>query len=224
MTGCSMIKVTFDVETSPNIVATFGLFNQNIGINQILTPSKVICWAAKFYDEKQVRFASTFHDGEETMVKQMHEILEQTESVITYNGNSFDLPQMARMFQSYDLKPPAPSRRIDLYRTVKSVFKFPSSKLDYVCQELGIGAKTAHAGMDLWLKCMENDTAAWNLMRQYNRNDVVLTEKLYDKLLPWIPNHPSESVDTGGDVCPNCGSFDLQRRGFSTTKTAKYQR
>src|SRR5690606_22016747 len=46
--------LTLDVETSPMLSYHFGLWDQNIGINQIVKQSRIICFAAKWVGEKPV--------------------------------------------------------------------------------------------------------------------------------------------------------------------------
>jgi rRNA maturation protein Nop10 len=111
-----------------------------------------------------------------------------------------------------------------LLTTVRTQFRFLSNKLDFVCQELGIGEKHPHSGADLWVRCMAGDAEAWREMETYNIKDVELLESLYNHLLPWIRNHPNHSVYTGDMVCPNCGSTHHQKRGFSYSLAGKYQR
>jgi rubredoxin len=71
---------------------------------------------------------------------------------------------------------------------------------------------------------MKNNPEAWKEMEEYNRNDVVILEKVYDTLKPWIKDHANLSLYAEDLVCPNCGSGSYQRRGFAYTKTAKYPR
>lgn len=47
-----------DIETSPNVAHVWGLWQQNVGTNQLLEASEVMCWAAKWYGEKDVAFMS----------------------------------------------------------------------------------------------------------------------------------------------------------------------
>jgi uncharacterized Zn finger protein len=46
------------------------------------------------------------------------------------------------------------------------------------------------------------------------------------KLLPYIENHPNIGVyvDNNDARCPNCGSDNLQKRGYAFSNQAKYQR
>jgi hypothetical protein len=63
-------------------------------------------------------------------------------------------------------------------------------------------------------------------MKKYNIQDVRLTEELYDKLLPWIPNHPNVSLyDDRPDACPRCGANGtMEASGMRRTKTMQYRR
>ena len=48
-----MTKILFlDAETSPNSAFVWGLFKQNIGINQMIDSIRVMCWSAKWAGEK----------------------------------------------------------------------------------------------------------------------------------------------------------------------------
>jgi hypothetical protein len=55
--------------------------------------------------------------------------------------------------------------------------------------------------------------------------DVILLEKVYLKLRPWIKNHPNLGIiSSSRGVCPNCHSSDLMLRGFGFNKATKYRR
>ena len=115
--------------------------------------------------------------------------------------------------------------QVDLYRVGKREFGFDSNKLDHVAQEMGIGAKVRHEGMDLWRACMAGDKRAWARMRSYNKGDVVLTEDLYEAWLPWIRNHPHLGLIMQHEsACPNCGSESIQKRGITYVGISVYQR
>ena len=75
-----------DIETSPNIVYSWGLFNQNIAINQVIEPSKVLCWAAKWAGEEEIHFSSLKHRKPLQMMGKIHKLLDQADVVVHYNG------------------------------------------------------------------------------------------------------------------------------------------
>ena len=158
------------------------------------------------------------------MLKGIHGLLNDADAVVHYNGTKFDIPTLNKEFLLHTFNPPSPYKQIDLLRVVRSNFRFPSNKLDYVAQRLGLGKKHEHEGHELWVKCMNGDKDAWKRMEQYNIQDVVLLESLYNSLRPWIRNHPNHNLFADDHVCPNCASTRLQKRGTSISSTGTYQR
>ncbi len=186
--------------------------------------SKTLCYAAKWLGEEDIYFDSVQQSKPKTMLKGIHGLLESADAVIHYNGTKFDIPTLNKEFLLSKLLPPSPYKQIDLLRVVRSNFRFPSNKLDYVSQRLGLGKKHAHEGHDLWVKCMNGDKDAWKRMEEYNIQDVVLLESLYDNLLPWIKNAPNRNLYQDITGCPTCGSTHLQKRGTAVSTTGTYQR
>lgn len=214
-----------DIETAPNTVHVWGLWQQNVGINQILASGHVMCWAAKWLGGNEIMFASGQQIGHRKMLDQVHKLLDEADAVIHYNGSRFDIPTLNKEFVINGFNPPSPAKQIDLLKVAKSQFRFPSNKLDYVARALGVGQKLKHAGHELWIRCLNGEKEAWQEMQEYNINDVWILEQVYYKLLPWIKNHPNVGVHN--DVphsCPNCGGHVLEKRGFSHTVMGKFQR
>jgi len=213
-----------DIETSPHSVYAWGLFKQNISLSQVKDTSRVLCSAYKWLGERKTNFTSEWTDGVDGMLEKMYNVIEEADAIVTYNGNRFDLPTLNKEFLLTGYRPPAPYKSVDLYRTVKNKFRFASNKLDHVAQQLGLGSKTDHYGFQMWLDVMDGNKKAQKLMETYNKQDVVLLEKVYDIVLPWIANHPNRSHHSGSAVCPNCGSKSLQHRGFAITAVGRQQR
>lgn len=214
-----------DIETSPNTAHVWGIWQQNIGLNQLLESSYTMCYAAKWLGESEIFFDSVFKSDSNSMLSGIHDLIDQADAVIHYNGNKFDMPTLNKEFLLAGLTPPSPVKQIDLLQVAKKQFRFVSNKLDYVSQALGLGKKTEHMGHDLWIQCMANNPKAWALMEEYNINDVILLEKVYYKFRPWIKQHINLSIFNDTDVvCPNCGSKNHQRRGFALTSVSKFQR
>jgi DNA polymerase elongation subunit (family B) len=212
-----------DIETAPHLAAVWGLYDQNVAINQIIKPGYTLCWAAKWYGEKKILFSSIL-DGHRKMIRGAHKLLTECDAVCHYNGTKFDIPTLNKEFLLLDLPPPAPYKQIDLLKTARSRFRLASNKLDYVAQQLGLGSKVSHKGFDLWLECMAKQPEAWRTMKRYNKGDVTLLEGVYERLLPWIKAHPNIGAYSGAMCCPNCGSQKAQARGYAVTTTKRYQR
>lgn len=213
-----------DIETSPNLVYTWGLWNQNIGLNQIASTSKVICFSAKWLGsgKKNVMFHSVYDGGHEAMVKAAWDLLDESDAVIHYNGASFDIPHLNREFLEAGLGPPSAYQNVDLYKLIRK-FKFQSRKLDHISTELGLEGKVSHEGFDLWLKCLDGNAKAWKTMEKYNKRDVTLMEDLYEILLPWLSALPNYRLYDAEAGCPRCGAKHVQRRGITRTATSVFQ-
>jgi DNA polymerase elongation subunit (family B) len=215
-----------DIETSPNLAYVWRLFKQNISLPMLAESGYILCWAAKWLGSDEVMFDSVYNSRPKRMLKRIHSLLESADAVIHYNGTSFDIPTLNKEFLLHKMTPPSTYRQIDLYLTAKSRFRFPSNKLEYIAKALGLSGKFKHSGFELWERCMKKDPDAWKEMQKYNEQDVILLEEVYQIFLPWIRNHPNVGLysDTETSTCPNCGSSDLVRRGFTYTSVGKYQR
>lgn len=211
-----------DLETSPNTAYVWRIYKENIPISMIIDTSKVLCWTAKWLGEEEIIFDSIYKSKPKTLLKRIHKLMDEADAVVTYNGNRFDIPVLNKEFLLNGFTPPAPYKSVDLYKVVKNKFKFVSNKLDFVCQQLKLGKKI-ETDFSLWVKCMQKDPAAWEKMEAYNKNDVLILEKLFTKLVPWT-KLPNRSVHTGNLVCPKCGSESYQRRGYILNIAGKYAR
>ena len=216
-----------DIETSPNVAHVWGIWQQNVGLSQLLESSYTMCYSAKWLGYKNIYFDSVQKSDPKAMLEGIHGLLENADAVVHYNGTKFDMPTLNKEFIVHRMNPPTPSKQIDLLRVVKSQFRFPSNKLDYVAQRLKLGKKKEHEGHILWVKCMNNDKEAWKIMESYNIQDVMLLEKLYKRLLPWIKQPLNMSLmkkGRNGFICPTCSKAALLSKGFRYTTTGAYQR
>lgn len=229
----SLKILTLDIETKPCVVHRWQLYgNDTTALSQLIVPGGLMCAAYKWYGEDEIKFvvADEYLDMFGTWSRNVDHLwhaLNAADAVITYNGKKFDIPRLNTAFIERQLTPPSPYAHIDLYQTVRKVFGFPSNKLDYVSGRLLDSHKVTHQGHDLWVACMNKDPEAWSLMEEYNKHDVVLTEQLYDKLKPWIPNHPNVLLyDENPEIkgCPTCGSGRIHRRGERQLATGVYNR
>jgi DNA polymerase elongation subunit (family B) len=156
----AMKRLVLDIETSAHIVETYGLFNQNIGLNQLTESTRMISFAAKWLDNPRLAFYSEFHNGRDEMVRAAFELVDQADAVIHYNGKGFDMKHLNREFKELDVRiregessgvhlgQPGDYHHIDLLTVVRNKFKLASNKLDYVAREfLRVGGKVRHPGL-----------------------------------------------------------------------------
>ena len=192
----------------------------------------MLSFAYKWLGERQVKaFALPDFKGykagsenDEQLVKALWKLFDEADVLIAHNGDQFDIKKANARFAYYNLPPPSPYKTIDTKKVAKKYFNFTSNKLDDLGAYFGFGRKMVHTGFDLWKRCMAGDLKAWKKMVAYNKRDVVLLEKIYLHLRPWIQGHPNTAVLKGVSGCPNCGGTHLQKRGTGINKTGTYIR
>lgn len=218
-------KILFlDIETSLMLVYTFGIRDQHITINQIADDrgGRLIHCVGMKWLRQPVQVLSEWEHGYEGMMQGVYDALLEADAIVTYNGASFDIPKINGQFLLLGMEPPPPPTQIDLFKTARKM-GYPSGKLDYLSQKLGIGQKVKHDGFKLWVDVFNGCPKAQAKMAQYCAGDVKLTEKVYLKLRPHIANHP-HLAETKKDQCGACGSSRLQSRGLYRTRAIIYQR
>lgn len=222
----------YDIEVSYTTAAVWGLYEQNVA--KVLREPYIITVAWKWLGEKTTHVISlpdfkTYKKdkkNDKELVQVMHDLFNEADVIIAHNGNSFDQKWTYARFLVHGMVPPSPSLYIDTKLVAKRYFRFNSNSLNNLGQYLNLGKKIDTGGIDLWTGCIEDDDKkSWNLMCKYNKQDVVLLEKVYLAMKPYMTNHPNMNVLNGTLCsCGNCGSNKLQKRGFSITRTATKQR
>ena len=159
------------------------------------------------------------------IIKSLWKLLDEADIVIGHNGDAFDIKKANARFIFHGMEPPSPFKTVDTLNIARKA-KFTSNKLDSLGEHLGLGRKVDTGGFSLWEGCMNGEVKAFNKMLKYNKQDVILLEKVYNKLRPWTPRHPNLAVFKTKDerVCSHCGSTHLQSRGYYKTNTNEYRR
>jgi hypothetical protein len=216
-----------DVETTPNTLSGWGLREQNFGINQVLEPSRLLCFAAKWAHKDTLMFSAEWQKaGRQAMLDKAHRLLDEADEVVAHNA-PFDVKQLNTGFWLAGMAPPAPYKVVDTLRPIRRQFFLTSNRLDFIARVLNLEGKVSHEGHGLWLAVMEGNRNARALMTEYNKQDVVLLEQVHRALAAngWLPNgaHHGALLDLP-DGCPGCGSLNVQRRGYAVSNTGRKQR
>lgn len=225
-------KILFlDIETAPNLGYTWGKWEQNV--IEFKEDWHLLSFSVKWLGDKNAvvyglpDFAGYTKDrrNDKKLCQKMWEYFDEAEVIVAHNGNSFDIKKANARFIIHGFKPPTPYKTIDTKLVAKRYFKFDSNSLNDLARQLGLGAKLKTGGFDLWLECMAGVRSSWKKMCDYNKQDVVLLEKVYLKLRDWMTNHPNHNLMHGTvNHCPTCGTSNVQRRGFSLSLVGKKQR
>ena len=222
----------FDIETAPNLAYVWGKWEQDVIAYE--REWYMMTFSVKWLGEDKVSayalpdFKKTYSKdktNDKELLLKLREYLDEADIVIAHNGDDFDVRKTNARFIAHGILPPSPYKTIDTKKIAKRYFNFNSNKLTDLGEYLNVGKKLETGGFGLWKGCMEGDKEAWKLMVKYNKQDVVLLEEIYLKLLPWMTQHPNRAIFEGHEhACPNCSSHKVQARGFAYTRTMKYQR
>lgn len=216
--------LVFDIETAPITAHVWGLKDQNIGLNQIVTDWHVLAFAAKWLDAKDVIYADQRNAkdirDDTVLLKSLWNLLNKADIVVTQNGRRFDSRKLNARFILNGMTPPSPYKHLDTYQILSTVADFTSDKLEYYTEKICVKYKKLQhkkfPGMELWNQCLAGNKTAWDEMRKYNIHDVLATEELYLKTRAWTPqNAPRVTMLRGR--CVACGSEHLIRSGTETT-------
>lgn len=218
-----MNKILFvDIEWRPTKAYVWRAWDETIHPEKIIEHGGLLCVGVKWFGEKETEVFTEWDHGHEGMVRAIHTLLSEADVVVTYNGDKYDLRKLEGEFLLAGLPPPPPPTSIDCLKAVKK-FGFFMNRLGFVAPFLGLGSKLEHEGMALWTKVDKGDPRAQKKMAKYCAQDVILLEKLYKKIRPYIRNHP-HTGKTKGIACGACNSTRLQSRGVRRTKMFKIQR
>lgn len=210
-----------DIETKPAEAYVWKMFDENIGIEQLIKPSRIIAVGAKWLGAKEMFYASVNYSkgrelrGRKTMLAKVHRLMSQADAIVTFNGNKFDLPKLTGEFAEHGFSPVPPVASIDVRRTT-SKMGFTSGRLAHVGPLLGSERKQKHDGFTLWADYLQGKLEARAEMKSYNLQDVKVLEQVYMKVRAFITNHPYLGDFDG--ACPACGSNDVQHRGRRRTR------
>lgn len=221
----------FDIETAPNLAFVWGKYEQDV--LEYKNEWYILSFAYKWIDEKKTHTEalvdySTYKkdpQNDKELVNKLWNLFNEADLVIAHNGDSFDIKKVNARFLFHGLKPPAPFKSIDTKKVARKAFNLNSNKLDDIGNYLGVGRKLKTGGWELWSECLKGNRKAWKTMVEYNKQDVVLLEKVYNVLKVWHPTHPNINIlGSGCDGCPVCSSMKVQKRGFSALGVNKRQR
>jgi hypothetical protein len=218
-----------DIETFPLLVYTWQIYEANA--IRVVEPTCICCVSVKWLDGKQETKALPDFKGYKPgsrndlpLMKWLWPFLDEASIVVAHNGRAFDVKKIAARFAVHGIQPPSPFRQVDTLKEARAIAAFDSNKLNDLGTYLDLGEKLKTGGADLWFDCLAGKKDAWAHMKKYNAHDVVLLEKLYLKLRPWMKSHPNVAIGYGPFLCSKCGSSRLHYKGPGRSGAGIYDR
>lgn len=228
MTSSSPRVAVLDIETLPMIVYSWGLFDQNMSIEQVIEDSCMLSWAGKYLNGAKISSDVMTPDeakrrDTERITNTIWKFLHDADVVIGHNYAGFDFKYINTMFLKHNL-PPLRYIIIDTFLIAKQSFKFASNKMKYINDRLGIRNKIDNDGFQLWRACSDGDKSALKVMLEYNEGDIGATEELFYKLRPYVRGfNVALYNEMETEQCPVCGSERVKFEGYYYTPAGMYE-
>jgi DNA polymerase elongation subunit (family B) len=224
----------FDIETAPILAHVWGLWENNVGLSQMIADWHVLSWSAKWLDAPDAetmymdqRFSKKVED-DKAILEEIWDLLDEADVVITQNGKSFDQRKLNARFLSNKLGPPSSFKHIDTKLLAQKHFNLPSYKLEYMTEKFCVKYKKLKhkefPGHDMWRECLIGNLKAWDEMEIYNKHDVLALEELYNVFAPWETSINFNLYHDREEHICKCGSKDHIKNGFYYTNMGKFQK
>jgi hypothetical protein len=227
-----MRVLLLDIENSPTLSYIWSLWTEPSNFQMVEKDWYIISWSVKWLDEDEVVVRAlpdyatyaTQPSDDTLLLADLWDYLNEADVIVAHNGKRFDMRKINARFVVAGLPPPSPSRMVDTLLEARSNFMFTSNKLDDLGQILGVGSKADTGGFALWRSCINGDMEAWEKMKAYNAQDVLLLEKVYYKLRPFMRYHPNFGAydDNEVEICSKCGSTNLIQQGYAQTDCSRF--
>ena len=137
-----MKALVIDIETAPLESYTWGIWDQNVGLDQIKTEWSILSYAAKWVGVKEVFFNHTGGRGakkvrdDKPLMADLWNILDTADIVVAQNGARFDIKKINARLVIHGFGPYSPIRVIDTLSVAKKHFGFTSNKLAWMSKYL----------------------------------------------------------------------------------------
>jgi len=219
----------YDIETAPITSYVWGLFDQNIGLNQIVEDWFILSFAAKYQGETEFHYfdqrsEAPIQDDKKLLIS-VHKLLSDADVLVGHNAVKFDFRKLNARFVKHGLAPLNHFIHIDTLKIARKHFAFTSNKLSYLAEYLKCDSKKSEhkrfSGMDMWVECLKNNLEAFQEMESYCKMDVEVLEQVYNKLAPWEPTINFQAFFLG-TICP-CSHTKFYKDGFRYTRQGKFQ-
>lgn len=233
--------VAWDLECS-NLNANFG--HLICGGMKDIGKGGVFVRSLTDYDD----FKST-RPNDKRLAKELRDKLSEADVWVTWYGLRFDVPFLNTRLLYHGLDPLPPIPHVDGWRVARYQMRLNSNRLETVSNFLGIAEKTPLKG-PTWEYASAGDEASIRYVIKHCKQDVIVLEQAYQRLLPFISGHPNVAL-AGGEVtlgagqggrtpqgrgaisaaaanrratCPKCGSSRIQARGWSIARSRRSRR
>lgn len=228
----------FDIETSLQEVSFRTFVNlkypYKIKPEDVKNPQKIHCIGYKWLGEKKTHvisvhdFPATFkkdHLDDSRVIKEFQKVLKQADAVLGHNIKNYDNKHVMSRILLNGAEPMILPHPIDTLLLSRKNFNLTSHKLDELARVLGLKVRKSPMSRKDWDDCFDGDLKAFKKMAKYCKQDIDLTEAVYNALYPYVQGHPNIARIMGATaaqakgICPKCASKENVKQGTRGTTT-----
>lgn len=202
-------RLFYDIETSYNIVKAWRVgYNLSLQPEDIIQERAIITIAYKWEGEDDVVVLTWNKGDDKKIIEEFVKVMAEADELVGHNVDRFDTKFVMGRALKHGISVLPKYQSTDTLKLARKHFMLNSNKLDYIAQYLGLGHKVRHRGMSMWDDIIQrNCPKAMDEMVEYNIQDVILTEKVFNKLTEYsLPKVNHASKQTGDKhTCPQCG-------------------
>ncbi len=120
---------------------------------------------------------------DQRVVKEFLEALKDIDVLVGYYNTNFDNKFMRTRAEihGYDFPSFGMVKNLDLFYLVRAKLNITRKSLGVACETLGLGKK-GHEPIEVWNKAKIGHQASIDALYKYNKQDVKLTKKLFERL------------------------------------------
>lgn len=226
--------LVLDIETSNIIAKVWGLWNNNVALNQVIKHSSIFSYAAKFIGDDKIYYNDTFNQkdkrDDKKIVNEIIQLINESDFVLGHNSTKFDLPRIRARQLINKLESMKLVQEIDTLKIAKKFLGFDSNKLEHLthmlCTKHKKLIKKEFHGQELWNEFENGNESAQKNMKDYNILDILSLEELYvDHISQYDYMTPNFSSFNDSPIfrC-NCGNDSFKPAGFHITKKSKFEK
>ena len=211
--------LVYDLETSRVEVNVWDTGKQYVNFKSLRPESytKIISVSWKFIGESTVHSLTWDKNKEDKkLLEKFLKIYNTATMVIGQNNNYFDNKLVKTRAAYYGLFVDNYVKSFDIYKHAKSNFRLHSYSMKYMANYFGLTPKLEHEGILMWEKIeygnREEQKEYLKKMCDYNIGDIITTEELYFRLMPYFKNITHLGVKKGAErfSSPFTGSLNIK--------------
>lgn len=128
---------------------------------------------------------STSHD--KALVRECVADIQRFDRLITFYGARYDIPfvRSRALYHRVPFPEYGSCYHTDIYFWVRNKMKLHGNRLQFACDFLQIPSKGHRLNGGMWTKALTGDKKSLDYILIHNKEDVVATEKLFNKLAPF---------------------------------------